>query len=251
MWKNLIVFVSFFIFSVPVFSQAINKTQYTAIDPFDYKLYEYTNRFGENITRRVGVAQKFQSVVQYVSQNKSKYVFSSLDNHTTLELEPAPGINSPSPGQTVTVYYTVKRLNRNDVEDERILDAWEDNRNKDEKGIGVEKSRILPPPKEFKRDDYNEVSFAEYLIEAQDIQDEDGVAGSRKYVLTELLLLSQDGIIFKFSTPDDPKLASFFGKVTRRYDYEKFKVGQKMKVYFLATKNVLDYKRLDDIVVMN
>jgi len=251
MRKNLVLTVGLIILTVPVFSQNINKTQYTAVDPFDYKLYEYTNKLGNNITREVGKPRKFKSVVEFVSETQTKYNFSSLDKHTTLEIEPAPGLKPPSPGKVVTIYYTVNWRNKRFVDDDRILDLWEENNNKDEKGLGVQKSGILPPPSEFKANDYIEASLARYKEETQDIQDEDQEEKPRRYLLSDLILLSQDGVLFKFSTPDEPKVPVVSGKVTRRYDYEKFKVGQKVKIYFTAVKDAYDYRQLDDIVVMN
>jgi len=251
MRKNLvIIYVSLFIITVPVFGQAINKAEYKAIDPFDYKLEE-----DKPVTGRV--INKYKSVVEFVSEKKDNstnfYVFISLDRrpHTTLRLSPNPDSNlkPPSPGQTVTIYYTMNKYRTVSV----VLDAYEDNRNKDEKGIGVEKSRILPVPSTFKRSDYKLITPDDYKDDAFFTQeDDDDDDDYRKYYVI-LQFESQDGIFITFLTPDNTGDKPAFLKkkwhLERRYPY--FNPGQKMTVYFRAKKEANDHLFIDDIVVMN
>jgi hypothetical protein len=238
MKKNLIVCVCFFVLTIQVFGQTVDKAQYKAIDPFDYKL-------DEDKARR-GTERKFKSVVEFVSENKSGnttfYLFSSLDKHTLLPLEPKAGLKPPSPGQTVTVYYTV---NKRSTEDIRVLDAFEDNKNKDEKGIGVEKSAILSSSN-IKKSEYEEITADDYRDDALFTQEGDD---DRKFKST-LQFVSQDGILFKFSSPqnalEEPAFLSM--KVKRRYS--PYTAGQKMTVYFTASKDYKDFLILDDIELM-
>jgi hypothetical protein len=241
MRKNLVVYVCLFILTVPVFSQAINKAEYKAIDPFDYKL-------DEDKARR-GTERKFKSVVEFVSEKKENntvfYEFISLDKLTPLILFPNPASNlrPPSPGQTVTVYYSVRKTS----EDQRILDLFEDNRNKDERELGVVKSSIPASSPGIDRRAYIEISPDEYTDDAFFTQEGDD---DRKFFAT-LQFVSQEGILFLFSNPvnNTEKPAFLKMKVGRRYP--AFTAGQKMRVYFTATKEAKDYLRLDDIVVMN
>jgi hypothetical protein len=243
MKKALVVSVCFFILTVSIFGQAVNKAQYRAIDPFDYKLDEYK--------ARRGTERKFKSVVEFVSEikdgSKVSYLFASLDKHTLLPLEPNfrldPNMKSPSAGQAVTVYYTVIKTPK---EDNRVLDAFEDNRNKDEKGLGVEKSPIPASSPGVRKAEYEAISAIDYRDDALYTQEGDD---DRKFV-TELQFVSQEGIIFKFTSPDSPneKLPFLTAKVMRRYP--QYSIGQKMKVFFTATKEFKDFVILDDIELM-
>jgi len=238
MKKNLVVCVCFLILTVSVFGQAVDKAQYKAIDPFDYKLDEDKARRGSE--------RKFKSVVEFVSEIKSgntvSYLFSSLDKHTLLPLEPKPGMKALSPGQVVTVYFTV---NKRGNEDLRSLDAFEDNKNKDEKGIGVEKSPILPSTPNLRKSEYIRITSDDYRDDALFTQEGDD---DRKFYST-LQFVSQDGILLKFSSPENPleQPAFLTMKVKRRYP--QFTAGQKMTAYFTASKDYKDFLILDDIEV--
>jgi len=237
MKKTLFVSVCFFVLTISVFCQTVDKAQYKAIDPFDYKL-------DEDKVRR-GTERKFKSVVEFVSENKSGnttfYLFSSLDKRTLLPLEPKAGLKPPAVGQTVNVYYTV---NKRGNEDLRYLDAFEENKNKDEKEIGVEKSKILPSS--IKKAEYEEITTDDYRDDALFTQEGDD---DRKFKST-LQFISQEGIIYKFSSPqnalEEPAFLTM--KVKRRYP--DFTAGQKMTVYFTASKDYKDFLILDDIEIM-
>jgi len=237
MRKNLVVFISFFILTIPVFSQAVDKAQYKPIDPFDYKL-------DEDKARR-GAERKFKSVVEFVSENKTGnttfYLFYSLDRHTLLHLEPKEGLKPPAPGQIINVYYTVIKRSGEDM---RTLDAFEDNKNRDEKGIGVEKTPILASSN-IKKSEYSELTPDDYRDDALFTQEGDE---DRKF-RTRLQFVSQEGILFKFSSPQNAlKEPAFLTmKVKRRFPI--FSAGQKMYVYFTASKDYKDFLILDDIEI--
>jgi len=242
MRKSLVVCICLFILTVPVFSQSINKAEYKAIDPFDYKLEE-------DKPTRTRITNKYKSVVEFVSEikenNTISYEFISLDKRTPLRLLPNPDskLKPPSPGQAVNVYYTMNKLRSVTV----LLDAFEDNRNKDEKGLGVEKSSILQSSPGVDRRTYKQISPDEYTDDAFfTMEDED----DRKFFAT-LQFVAQEGILFQFSNPENTgeKPVFLFMKVGRRYP--SYTAGQKLIVYFTATKEAKDYLRLDDIVVMN
>ena len=236
MKKNLVVCVCLFVLTVPVFGQAIDKAQYKAIDPFDYKL-------DEDKARR-GTERKFKSVVEFVSEIKSgsttSYLFSSLDKGTLLPMEPKPGMKPPAKGQAVTVYYTVRKTPK---EDQRSLDAFEDNRNKDEKEIGVEKSPILPSTPNIRKTEYEEISANDYRSDALYTMEDDE---PRKFWAI-LQFMSQEGILFKFSRPDSTTEEPAFLPMKLKRRYPQFTAGQKMKVYFTAVKEFKDFVYLDDI----
>jgi len=234
MKKNLVVCL--FLLTIPVFGQTVDKAQYKAIDPFDYKLDEDKARRGSE--------RKFKSVVEFVSEVKSgnttSYLFSSLDKHTLLPLEPKPGLKPPSTGQTVTVYYTV---NKRGTEDLRSLDAFEDNKSKDEKGIGVEKSAILPSTPNIKKAEYEIITSDDYRDDALFTQEGDD---DRKFKST-LQFISKEGIIYKFSSPENPLEQPAFLSMKVKRRYSPFTAGQKMVVYFTASKDYKDFLILDDI----
>jgi len=239
MKKNLAVCVCLFLLIVPVFGQTIDKAQYKAIDPFDYKLEEDSARNGT-------MNRKYKSVVEFISEKKENntifYEFLSLDKRTPLTLFPNPNskLTPPSAGQTVTVYYTMnKRGNMANI----VLDAFEDNKNKDEKAIGVEKSPILQSTPNIKKAEYKTITADDYRDDALFTQEGDD---DRKFI-SELQFVSQDGIIFKFARPDNTadKLAVISMKVKRRYP--QFTAGQTLVVYFTASKEYKDFLNLDDI----
>jgi len=239
MKKNLVLCVCLIILKVPIFGQAIDKAQYKAIDPFDYKL-------DEDKARR-GTERKFKSVVEFVSEIKSgsttSYLFSSLDKGTLLPMEPKPGMKPPAKGQAVTVYYTVRKTPK---EDQRSLDAFEDNRNKDEKEIGVEKSPILPSTPNLRKSEYEDISAMDYRDDALYTQEDDE---PRKFKAT-LRFMSQDGILFKFSRPDSAADEPAFLPMKLRRRYPQFTAGQRMVVYFTAVKEFKDFVILDDIEIV-
>jgi hypothetical protein len=238
MKKTLFLGVCLFVLTVSVYSQTVDKAQYKAIDPFDYKL-------DEDKARR-GTIRKFKSVVDFVSENKSGnttfYLFSSLDKRISLALDPKSGMKPPAPGQTVTVYYTVTKRA---TEDTRELDLFEDNKNKDEKGIGVEKSAILPSSG-IKKSEYARIGTDDYRDDALFTQEGDE---DRKFQST-LQFVSQNGILFKFSSPDNPGEEPAFLSMKVKRRYPPFTAGQKMTVYFTASKDYKDFLILDDIELM-
>jgi len=240
MKKNLVVCVFLFVLTVSVFGQNIDKTRYTAIDPFDYKVEE---DYAVTGTRD----KRYKSVVEFIAEikenNTISYEFLSLDKRTPLVLFPNPNskLTPPSPGQAVTVYYTMNKRGNTATS---VLDAYEDNRAKDEKGLGVEKKPITPS--NIRKSEYNEISTDDYKDNAFFTQaDED----DRKFKST-LQFVSQEGIIFKFSSIEKPgeTPAFLFMKVGRRYP--AFTAGQRMVVYFTASKDYKDFLRLDDIELM-
>jgi len=243
MKKNLVLTVCLFILTVPVFSQAITKTQYAAIDPFDYKLDEFT-------TRTIGTARKYKSVVEFTKEIKNgntvTFSFISLEKDTILDLKIKPGIKTPSPGQTVTVYYSATKGNRTDVLDDRVLDDWEDNKNKAD--IGAKKSAIVPST--IKKDDYTELS-ADGVRDSGLMTQEDDEDKIRKLKCT-MQFESQEGILYKFSRAETnaDKLAIFV--MTARRRYPPFAAGKKAVVYFTAIKEgSKENLYLDDIEVID
>jgi hypothetical protein len=238
MKETLFACVCFFVLTVSVVGQTVDKAQYKAIDPFDYKL-------DEDKARR-GAVRKFKSVVEFISENKSGnstfFLFSSLDKHISLPLDPKSGMKPPSPGQAVTVYYTVTKRG---TEDTRELDAFEDNKNKDEKEIGVEKSPILPSSG-IKKSEYETITTNDYRDDALFTQEGDE---DRKYQ-SVLQFVSQNGILFKFSSPDNPAEEPAFLSMKVKRRYPPFTAGQKMTVYFSASKDYKDFLILDDIELM-
>jgi len=240
MKKNLAVYVCFLVLTVSVFGQNIDKNQYKAIDPFDYKLEE---DYALNGTRD----KKYKSVVEFVSEikesNTTSYKFISLDKHTPLTLFPNPSsrLRPPSPGQTVTIYYTMnKRGGIASVE----LDAYDDNKNKDERGLGVQKSAIPQSSPNIRKSEYKSITTDDYMDDAMYTQEGDD---DRKFKST-LQFVSQEGILFKFTKPDDAAVIPIPMKVWRRYPI--FTAGQKMIVYFTASKEYKDFLRIDDIELM-
>jgi hypothetical protein len=242
MKKNLVVCVCLFILTVPVFGQNVDKTRYTAIDPYDYRLEE-------DYALRGTMNKRYKSVVEFVSERKENnttfYEFMSLDKRTPLTLFPNPTsrLTPPSPGQAVTVYYTMNKRGNTAT---TVLDAFEDNRNKDEKGLGVEKTPILPSTPGINKRVYVEISTDDYRDDALYTQEGD----DDRQFKTPLQFVSQEGIIFKFSSIEKPgeTPAYLFMKAARRYPV--FTAGQRMMVYFTASKEYKDFLILDDIELM-
>jgi hypothetical protein len=240
MKKNLAVCICFFVLTASVFGQTIDKARYKAIDPFDYKLEE------DKAPR--GTEAKYKSVVEFVSEIKENntvfYDFISLDKYTPLRLFPNPNskLKPPSPSQTVTVYFTMNKRGQAIV----MLDEFEDNRNKDEKGIGVEKTAILQSTPGIDKRTYKEITTDDYRDDALFTQEGED---NRKF-FTNLQFVSQEGILYKFSSPQKAGETPVFLFMKARRRYPVFTVGQKMVVYFTATKEAKDYLRIDDIVLM-
>ena len=236
MKKNLVVCVCLFIFIVPVFGQNVDKARYAAIDPFDYKLAENNAIMGER--------KQYRSVVEFISEirdnNTAKYKFISLDKRTPLVLAPNRSLKPPAPGQIVTIYYTMNMRGSANI----TLDAYEENANKDE--TGVVKSSIPPPLSNREKNEYKEISTDDYKDDAVFTQQGED---DRKFK-TILQFEAQEGIIYKFSRPDftATNLADIPMKVRRRFP--PFTPGQRMVVYFTATKEDKDYLILDDIELM-
>ena len=225
LWGFLICFV---LFSVTVCSQKkIDKSQYTAIDPFDYKLNE--KKADE------GSVRKFKSVVQYWFQNDKGFTFYSLDRGTTLDVA-VTNKRTPPPeaDQIATIYYTAtkKRL------DTLVLDEI-DYSNTTEEGIGLVKSTPVPPG--IDRAGYRDIEPFDYKIEAENAEQGD----KRKYKST-MLFSTQNGITFYFVSDDADEEGTL---LTLRADrrFPPLTMGQKVTVYYTATKGIVDLLSLDDI----
>jgi hypothetical protein len=226
------IVICFFILTVKVYGQVVDRTQYRAIDPFDYLLDEDKARRGS--TRR------FKSVVQFVSENRTGnnafYLFSSLDKNVTLPL--AGPMPPPSVGQQVTVYYTVIKRDR----DTRVLDEI-DYTNNTEQGIGVVKSEI-PRSSGINKSRYTEISSSDYRDDALFTLEGD----DDRFFKARLVFVSQDGILYKFSDPESYEKGippAIPMKVQRRFPV--FTAGQEMTVYFTATKEFKDFLIIDDV----
>jgi hypothetical protein len=226
------IIVCFLFLTVNVYSQVVDKSQYRAIDPFDYLL-------DEDKARR-GATRRFKSVVQFVSENRTGnstfYLFSSLDNNVMLPL--AGPMPPPSVGQQVAVYYTVVKRDR----DTRVLDEI-DYTNNTERGIGVVKSEI-PRLSGIDKSKYIEISSSDYRDDALFTLEGD----DDRYFKARLIFVSQDGILFKFSDPESYEKGippAIPMKVQRRFPV--FTEGQEMTVYFTATKEFKDFLIMDDV----
>ena len=210
--------------TVSTFGQAVDRSQYKAIDPFDYRLDE------EHAAK--GRVERFKSVVQFVSQNGTVLSFASLDQGTTLGLKSNRPINPPPAAQRVTVYYTATK----GISDSLVLDEI-DFDNTTEAGIGLIKSAV-PGSSGIKKSDYKEIDLFEYKMDEENAQRGD----VRKYKST-VKFLSQDGIKFSFISFDGgiPILL----KVSRRFPV--LAPEQTVTIYYTATKGVVDSLTLDDI----
>jgi hypothetical protein len=224
-WGLLICFVAL---SVTVCGQKkIDRSQYTAIDPFDYKLNEKK--------AEEGAVRKFKSVVQYSSQTDKWFIFDSLDRATQLNLAIANRRTTPPEAdQIVTIYYTAtkKRL------DTLVLDEI-DYDNITEEGIDMVKSTPVPP--EIDRASYTEIEPFDYKIEAANAEQGD----TRKYKST-MLFSAQNGITFYFVSEETDEEGTL---LTLRADrrFPPLTMGQKVTVYYTAAKGIVDLLALDDI----
>jgi hypothetical protein len=226
-WGLLICFVALL---VTVCGQKkIDKSQYAAIDPFDYKLNE---RQAED-----GAVRKFKSVVQYRFQTDKVLTFYSLDRGTSLNVTVNDQrITPPQPNQTATIYYTAtkKRL------DTLVLDEIDYN-NTTEQGIGLVKSTPVPPT--IDRTSYREIEPFDYKMEAENA-DQGEV---RKHKST-VLFSTQDGIIFYFvsqEADEDEDGTLLTMRASQRFP--PLTMGQEVTVYYTAKKGIVDLLSLDDI----
>jgi len=224
-WGFLICFVAF---SVTVCGQKkIDRSQYTAIDPFDYKLNE---RKAEE-----GAVRKFKAVVQYWFKNDKGFTFYSLDRGTTLDVAVTnQRIVPPSTDQIATIYFTAtkKRL------DTLVLDEI-DYSNTAEEGIDLVKSTFVSP--EIDRNSYREIEPFDYKMEAENAEQGD----KRKYKSTALFS-AQNGITFYFVSDDSDEEGTLLTMRTDRR-LPPLTMGQKVTIYYTATKGVVDLLALDDI----
>jgi hypothetical protein len=216
--------VCFFVLTASVFGQAVDRNQYKAIDPFDYKLDE------ENAAS--GVERKYKSVVRFVSQNSSVFQFISLDRGTTLSLANRGNMRPPSAGQTVTIYYTATRR----IRDILVLDEI-DSSNTTEAGIGLVKSTV--PASAIDRSDYKDTSVWDYILEAEQTEQGD----VRKYRST-VLFSGRDGLNYSFSGGEGDDMITL--KVTRRFN--PITENHIVIIYYTAEKGFpRDMLVLDDI----
>lgn len=225
MKKNL-VWLTFLLFAVipSVQSQTIDKGQYTSIDPFDYRLNEEKAASGE--------VRKFRSVVRFGGQNGQTLTFNSLEEDTVLELKAGRGqLTLPSINNVATIYFTATKRGV----DALVLD-FVDTSNTTEAGIGVVKSNVATT--KVKDSDYTEIAVFDYRIEAELAQ----MNEVRKYRST-VIFANQNGITYSFLCPEDNSPLSF--RVSKRYPL--LVQGQRVVVYFTATKGIVDTLTLDHI----
>ena len=216
--------VCLFLITVSVFGQTIDRSKYTAIDPFDYKLDE------EKAAR--GAVRTFKSVVQFVSQNGTVFTFSSLDQGTMLDLRLSRHLPPPSTSQRVTVYYTATK----GIIDTLALDEIDFN-NTTEEGIGLKKSAVQSSSG-IRKSDFREIDPFDYKIDAENSQRGD----VRRYKST-VLFSSQNGISYTFVSTDGGTMLSL--KVGQRL--APMKPDQKVTIYYTATKGIVDSLILNDI----
>ena len=221
--------VWFFVCIVSVFSQVIDKTQYKAIDPFDYKLDE------EKAAR--GAVRQFKSVVRFTSQSGTDFLFSSLDHGTSLQFN--ANIQVPSAGQTITIYYTAIK---GGIADTLVLDEI-DTSNTTEAGIGVVKSAI-PASSGIRKSDYIEIDPLGFNMEEADVEQ-----GEERKYKTTVLFSAQSGTLFFFKGHNDEDEGSewvdFTLKVGRRFP--PLVPDQKVTIYYTARKEARYLLSLDDI----
>lgn len=230
MKKTLAVFsIHLVILTVSVFGQAVNRSQYRAIDPFDYRLEE--EKAARNSVR------KFKSVVTFVSHNDTDYLFSSLDKGTFLQVSAGSRFTPPSAGQVVTIYFTATK----GVLDTLALDEI-DTENTTEAGIRLRKSTV-PSSSRIRKSDYKEIDPFGFTME-EPYAEQDVV---RKYKST-VLFSSQDGINFHFISLEEGEesdYAELHLRVTRRFP--PLTQNQRVTIYYTATMGITDVVILDDI----
>lgn len=214
----------FVVFSVSVCKQkGIDKSLYTAIDPFDYRLEEKN-------TERDAV-RKYKSVVRFIDRKGAGFSFRSLDDGTTLDLTVAKRTTPPAEDQVVTIYYTATK----GLLDILALDQI-DYTNTTEEGINLVKSAVSDTS-DIDRASYREIDPFDYKIEAELAQQGD----VRKYKST-VLFSSQNGIRYYFKSDAEELLTM---NVEQRFP--SLDPEQRVTVYFTATKGIVDTLSLDDI----
>ena len=231
MKKPFAWFALCFFVTASVFGQAVNRAQYTAIDPFDYKLDEDS--------AASGAVRRFRSVVRFVSRSGEDIIFSSLDQNTSLDLKVTRQMSFPSAGQIVTIYYTATKRGA----DTLVLDEI-DTSNTTEAGIGLVKSSI-PASSGIRRSDYQEVELPAY---------HDGAASAavgevRKY-RSAVRFSSQNGLQFTFdgraSEDSESGGSPISFRVRRRFP--ALAPGREVIIYYTATSSgIRDLLTLDDI----
>lgn len=205
-------------------AQAVDKAQYKAIDPFDYKLEE------EKAAK--GAVRKYKSVVQYVSQSGSVLNFASLDQNTKMSLSVARNISALAAAQRVTIYYTATK----GIIDALALDEI-DASNTTEAGIGLAKP-VVSASSGIKKADYNEIDPFDYKIDAENAQ-----RGETRKFKSTVLFSGQSGINYSFVSLDEGTMLSM--KVGRRIP--PLTANQKVTIFYTATKGIVDSLFLDDI----
>jgi cold shock CspA family protein len=225
-WGLLICLVALLILACG--QKKVDRSQYAAIDPFDYKLNE---RKAED-----GSVRKFKSVVQFWFKNEKGFTFYSLDRGTTLDVAVTDQrITTPEANQIATIYYTAtkKRL------DTLVLDDI-DYTNTTEEGIGLVKSDLAPPA--IDRASYRDIEPFDYKIEAENA-DQGEV---RKYKST-VLFSAQNGTTFYFVSQEDDDAEGTLLTVRANQRFPSLMMGQEVTVYYTAKKGIVDLLSLDDI----
>jgi len=205
----------------------IDRSQYTAIDPFDYKLNEKKADDGS--------VRKFKSVVQFWFQSDKGFTFYSLDRGTTLDvMVNNKRIAPPAADQIATIYYTATKKKL----DTLVLDEI-DYSNTTEEGIGLEKSTPVPPAVD--RDSYTEIEPFDYKIESVNTEQ-----GSKRQYKSAMLFSAQNGITFYFVSEETDEEGTLLTlRANRRFP--PLTMGQKVTVYYTASKGIVDSLSLDDI----
>jgi len=217
--------VCLFVCTISVFAQAADKTQYKAIDPFDFKLDD------EHAVR--GAVRKFKSVVKFVSQSGTDFLFSSLDQGTSLQLTSASA-KAPSAGQTVTIYYTATKGVRTPLALDEI-----DTANTTEAGIGLVKSTV-PASSGIRKSDYKEMDPIDFTIDMARAE-----FGDVHKFKSTVLFSSQDGINYHFTSLEGTDYAELHMKVGRRFP--PLRENQRVTIYYTGRKEGTDVVILDDI----
>ena len=205
----------------------VDRSLYTAIDPFDYKLNEKKAEDGS--------VRKFASVVQFWFKTDKGFTFYSLDRATTLDLTVTnKRTPTPSEDQIATIYYTATKKKL----DTLVLDEI-DFGNTTEAGIGLVKSTPVSPG--IDPTGYTEIEPFDYKIDAENAEQGD----VRKYKST-MLFSAQNGITFYFVSEESDEEGTLLTiRANRRFP--PLTMGQKVTVYYTAKKGIVDVLSLDDI----
>jgi len=225
-WALLVCFV---VLSVTACGQKkIDRSQYTAIDPFDYKLNEKK--------AEEGAVRKFKSVVQFWFQSDKGFTFYSLDRATTLDVMVAnKRITPPAADQIATIYYTATKKKLDTLTLDEI-----DYSSTTEEGIDLVKSAHVPPG--IDGNSYRDIEPFDYKIEAANAEQGD----IRKYK-SKVLFSAQNGITFYFVSEeaDDEEGTLLTMRAERRFP--PLTMGQEVTVYYTAKKGIVDSLSLDNI----